>query len=468
MRILHGLLFYPRGGSAFVARALAHKAQERGNEVQIVSGSLGSGDTFSNATTFYAGLPTAAMNYDHAQQMFLLGTDPMTAPQPFHPSYEDRGRVPDRLLSAVSPELLPHFVASWARVFSTVKKTFVPEVLHMHHLTPQLRAAVEVFPDTPLVVHLHGTELKHMAWMQEHAGTGKAHARYADFWLQEMIAVSRLAGRVMALSPADVENATRILGLPQSRIDLVPNGVDVALFQPKRPQRRELSATLLKHVAENGLGWDESGVPGSVRYTTEDARELASAYRAGETLLIYVGRFLAVKRVTLLLEAIGRLHTAGLGVRLVIWGGFPGEWEGEHPHAVATRLGLRGVYFVGWKDHDELSEVLPQFDALVLPSSDESFGLVLLEAMACRVPVVAADCGGPPSVVGSDSGWLFHVDDLDSLTNTLRTVIMSPQERIERGAAALRAARDRFSWDRVYETVESVYRSAVGNSKVPD
>ncbi len=84
---------------------------------------------------------------------------------------------------------------------------------------------------------------------------------------------------------------------------------------------------------------------------------------------------------------------------LVIWGGFPGEWEGEHPHTVAVEEGVEDVFFIGWRGHDELNEGLACSDVMVMPSTSESFGQVFVEAMACGVPVIAANAGGPPSFV---------------------------------------------------------------------
>ena len=88
---------------------------------------------------------------------------------------------------------------------------------------------------------------------------------------------------------------------------------------------------------------------------------------------------------------------------LVVAGGFPGEWEGEHPYDTVQRLGAEGVFFVGWRDHDELADMLNCSDVFAAPAVDEPFGLVYLEAMATGIPPIATNTGGPRSFVNVDA-----------------------------------------------------------------
>jgi len=68
-----------------------------------------------------------------------------------------------------------------------------------------------------------------------------------------------------------------------------------------------------------------------------------------------VGRYLGFKRVPLLVRAYARARPRfETPVPLSIWGGSPGEWEGEHPYTVARELAVDGVFFSGWRGHDEL------------------------------------------------------------------------------------------------------------------
>ena len=149
----------------------------------------------------------------------------------------------------------------------------------------------------------------------------------------------------------------------------------------------------------------------------------------------------------------------------MIWGGHPGEWEGEHPVKVAEEVGADGIYFVGWRGHDDLPKGLAACDALVVPSVDDPYPQVPLEAMAVGLPVVACRSGGLISMVNLDparpTGWLVPPDDLDALADVLATVVNEPTERAERGANALAHARAELSWNSLVTRFEAVYAHGV-------
>src|SRR4051812_30496098 len=137
VRVLSALMFFPRGGSAQVARALARELPSRGWDVTLVSGSLpGRGD----AQRFYAGLDVRAVD-------FAAGDAPM------HPSYEDRPGAPDAVFAAVGDADYEAHVAAWATALRDAGAAQA-DVLHLHHLTPIHEAAERVAPGVPLVTHL--------------------------------------------------------------------------------------------------------------------------------------------------------------------------------------------------------------------------------------------------------------------------------------------------------------------------
>ena len=143
---------------------------------------------------------------------------------------------------------------------------------------------------------------------------------------------------------------------------------------------------------------------------------------------------------------------------LVLVGGFPGEWEGEHPLAVVRETGDPEVFLAGWRSHDDLPAGLNAADALVLPSVHEQFGQVLVEAMACGLPVVAADAHGPAEIVDDgETGWLVPPDDEDAMVEALVELVNDREERERRGAAAHDEARGRYSWPALGRDVASVY-----------
>src|SRR4029079_12413227 len=138
----------------------------------------------------------------------------------------------------------------------------------------------------------------------------------------------------------------------------VPNGVDVSLFHPRPITHRQRRRLFRRWLVADPQGWDESGVAGTVSYRDNDVERLLGP-DGDAVVLVYVGRFTAAKRVPLLLRAFARARGHFVGpTSLLVWGGHPGECEGEHPVAVARTVGGDGVFFAGWRGHDDLPDAL--------------------------------------------------------------------------------------------------------------
>ena len=176
----------------------------------------------------------------------------------------------------------------------------------------------------------------------------------------------------------------------------VPNGVDLSRFDRSETTPRGADGALAQvargGAARAGARAARPGASATRRPTSRPFRDPASGGTA--PVLLFVGRFTEVKRIPLLVRAYARAREQfERRAPLVIWGGFPGEWEGEHPHTVVESEEVEDVFFLGWRDHDELPAGLACSDLMVMPSIDESFGQVFVEAMACGVPVIAAQRG---------------------------------------------------------------------------
>ena len=449
-----GLLFYPRGGSALVAGYLSRALVAEGWHVTLACGSLGEEGALGNAATFFAGIETVPAAYDDAVARWRRGEDPMDAPFPMHPSYEEREGAPDRSFTRVSPDQGERIVAAWVRLIAGSADLQRARIFHLHHLTPIHEAAATVMPAVPIVTHLHGTELKMLdAIARGEPGTGQGpHARW---WAERMGEAARAADATIVISPHQQDEAIRLLELDPGTVHLLPDGVDVERFAVRRSDDEERRARWLDWLVRDPQGWDEASLtPGSVRYTEAEVVEGFFDASTGESrpVLMFVGRFLAFKRVPLLVRAYARAQARmAVPVPLVIWGGAPGEWEGEHPHSVATRAGVSGVFFAGWRGHDDLPRGLACADCFVAPSTAEPFGLVYLEAMACGLPVIGTLSGGPPSFInvvpGEPDGWLVPPDDEAALAEAILQAVNDSSERRGRGENAARHVRDTYSWN---------------------
>lgn len=458
-RIVMTLAFYPRGGSAQVVRYLGGALQTLGNDVTVACGSLGPPGVRSHAGTFFDGLDVQALDFTEAIEWFDGGRDPMKAPVPIHPSFEDRPGVPDRVFASVADDAYQLQVAAWQRLLEDVGP---PDVYHVHHLT-HVNDAIDRIDTRPVIAHLHGTELK---MLEQIRGGGAERWSQSSAWDLRLVAAAHRADHLIVISKTDRDLAIELVNLDPAQIDIVPNGVDTSSFVPLGLSAGRRLEHWRQWLVEDPQGWDESGLPGKIRYTNDDIERFFIDANTGELrpVLLYVGRFLDFKRVPLLIRAYAEVRSA-LGNEappLVVWGGYPGEWEGEHPHSVARALGVEGVFFVGWHGHDELAIGFNCADVFVAPSVEEPFGQVYLEAMACGMPVIATTTGGPPSFVNTDpgrlNGWLVAPDEIDALANAMVEAAVDTPVRAERGRNARRTVVEGFDWLRIAERVNRIYR----------
>jgi len=301
----------------------------------------------------------------------------------------------------------------------------------------------------PVLGQLHGTELALLRTIEAGAPPGW---RYAQEWGRRLRAWARRCA-LLVVPPGAEAHAALLLGLERAKLRGLPSGVERERFSRRPLAGEERLAFWRRWLVEQPRGWDESGRPGSIAYAEE---ELAPFW-AGP-VFIYVGRYTAVKRLPLLIGAHARAcERLGRPAPLVLVGGHPGEWEGEHPLAAARRIGNRHVFLAGWRPHEELPQALNAADALVLPSVAEAFGLVLVEAMACGLPVIACRAHGPAAIVAEGrTGWLVPPDDEEALVDALLAAARDPEERRARGERAHAESR-RYAWPVVAPRFAALY-----------
>ncbi len=211
-------------------------------------------------------------------------------------------------------------------------------------------------------------------------------------------------------------------------LTIVPQfGVDLERFQPSPGHRRARRAAL-------GLG-------------------------ENEVVIGFAGRLVPEKGVGVLVQALARLPAA----RLVILG--EGREQAELA-SLATRSGLDGrVRFPGHQPSRDMAGWLAAFDVLVLPSLTtagwaEQFGRVLVEAMACRVPVVGSDSGEIPNVIG-DAGLVVPEGNTAALAGALDRLARDGDLRARLAARGLERVRAEFTNQRVAEKTAQFYEETV-------
>lgn len=216
------------------------------------------------------------------------------------------------------------------------------------------------------------------------------------------------------------------------------------------------STATLRQVRAHGfrrVRWWRRGIDTSrFRPELRDAsmRARLSGGHPDDFLALYVGRISKEKGVDRLRDPVLGLP----GVRLALVGGGP-ELE-----QMRARYAGTPTVFTGFLDGDELVSAFASADVLVFPSTNETFGLVALEAMACGLPVIASMTGGLVDILRDGvNALVYDPNDLGSLAGCVRRLKESPELRAHLNAGALEHARSR-SWQATMDQLIDYYALA--------
>ena len=244
------------------------------------------------------------------------------------------------------------------------------------------------------------------------------------------------ADRLVANTAVEAEELVRLYDAHPEAVQAVPPGVDLERFTPG----------------------GESG--------TAQARAVLGL-PADAVVLAFAGRIQPLKAPDVLLHAAAELLRRHPELRerlvLLVVGGASGNGA-EQPGALrelAVSLGIaEQVRFLPPQGGDDLVRVFRAADAVAVPSYNESFGLVALEAQACATPVVAAEVGGlPVAVRHGESGLLVGSHSARDWADALADVALRPKRRAELADGAQRHARW-FSWERTTDALLATYNAA--------
>jgi N-acetyl-alpha-D-glucosaminyl L-malate synthase BshA len=193
--------------------------------------------------------------------------------------------------------------------------------------------------------------------------------------------------------------------------------------------------------------------------------ELVAAMRpryasADERLIVHLSNFRPVKRVTDVVEVFARVAKA-MPARLLLIGDGPDRSAAEYlaiRHGVSSR-----IHFLGKQDN--VHELLPLADLMLMPSEMESFGLAALEAMACGVPAIATRVGGVPELIEDGvNGRLFAVGDIDGMSKAAIELLSSREDLSRMAAAGRKTAQEHFCASRIIPLYEEYYERVIARS----
>ena len=326
--------------------------------------------------------------------------------------------------------LRPLLAVGNAPLLPGLARTGAYDVVHLHHpflFGTELVLASRLCDARPaLVVSYHNRLVGEGA----RAPIFRAWEETFERWLLAA------ADRVCVLSAEHADSVPGLRRLSRRRPDAVeelPNGVDLERFHP---------GTAAPEV-RGALGIPEGAVVAAFVATLDRAHYFKRLDRAVAALA---------------LAGDERLH-------LLVVGG--GE-DLERQRAAVASAGLGGrVHFAGPAGHDRLPELLRACDLLLLASDPpESFGIVLIEAMASGLPTVATDLPGVSSVGRVGETGLVTAPEAPALAGALRSMAdAEPDERRAMGLAGRALAEREYAWPRLVEHAEQIYAGAVAERR---
>jgi glycogen(starch) synthase len=267
---------------------------------------------------------------------------------------------------------------------------------------------------SPLVVTIHATEYgRHQGWIDKHP---QSHIHGVERWM------ANRADRVITCSHYMRGHVADVYGLEESRVTVIPNGIDPLDLQP-----------------------------------VDDLDRLRAQFAApDERLVVLVGRLVYEKGFQLALEALPGLVERLGDVRFLVAGSGTHEQELRRQ---AAELGLdaHGT-FLGWIGDDVLHSLYRIADLCVVPSIYEPFGLVALEAMASGCPCIVADTGGLREIVPEDErvGLRFNGGDAEHLAVMVERLLTDDVLR-ERLVAQASEHVLSFDWADVARQTSALY-----------
>lgn len=271
----------------------------------------------------------------------------------------------------------------------------------------------------PTLIHVHD-ESSALAWGLAARTKGiplvwQVHQQLPQRWIDWLL--RRLASHIVFVA---ANNQRRFDGVELPASSVIYNGVDLSVFYPARTRRE------------------------------------------GPVKIGFVSNLVERKRPDWLVRAGGQLAREGLNIQVLLAGNdFSGGARAKELQELAQQEGITGRYhYIG--PRSDVPDVLRSLDILVLPSErdKEAFPRIVVEAMACGVPVLAtAVAGVPEAVVDGETGLLADPDDFDGFVGALRRLVTDDEMRRRFGEAAVTRCRAMFSMEANAAAISRVYRT---------
>lgn len=295
------------------------------------------------------------------------------------------------------------------RLVKTLRREFPFDLIHAHVALPDGYAGALLAQDfrKPLVITIHGQDLQHTVYRGANC---KKKLGYALQNAAKVIVVSKKLYR-LAVKHFDVTN----------KLAVIPNGVDFQEIAQAETNRKE---------------------------------------KNNNVILLSVSNLVLTKGIEFNISAIRQLKDKYPNLQYWVVGSGPEERKLQ---ALVARLGLEErVKFLGRQPHSNALRYMANCDVFSLPSWDEGFGIVYIEAMALGKPVIGVQGQGIDGiVVHGENGLLVKPHDVDSLVEALDFLLSHPEEAKAMGERARRLVLENYTWEKNAEKTIQVYKEVL-------
>ncbi len=334
--------------------------------------------------------------------------------------------IPKEMLWEHLPEFVDRMLAFWKKE----KREY--DIYHAHYADGGKAALITMSKKSaPLVFTAHSLgKIKQKVLPDERV------YRYSLRIPAEEETLAR-SSKIIALNKIEAEHYKELYGATPPKVTTIPNGVETDRYKPA-PNRDEI---------RKKLGWDEKRV------------------------VFTIGRIDPRKGFNLLAQAAGevmhKLREAGQDVMFLLPGAGKGRTKAERKvvDEMAEALGdaVSSTTFFPRLSDDELLEYYHAADLFVCPSPYEPFGLVVIEAMACGLPVVAFNSGGPADIIshGVDGELADIIEGPKSLAKAIVDVLMDEDRRLKMAERGRKKVEMQYSWDAVARSTLDLYQEVI-------
>jgi glycosyltransferase involved in cell wall biosynthesis len=270
----------------------------------------------------------------------------------------------------------------------------------------------------PLLVTMHSTEMGRRDGL--HTDTEKM-IHETEAWL------TYEAWRVVCCSEYMISHVKWAFGLPNDKLVMIPNGVDTKTY-------------------------DDIG---------NDLSDFRSKFALPEEkIVLYVGRLVYEKGIHVLINAVPKVVSKVNAKFIIVGSGY----MKEQLLNIVRSMGLEHkVLFQGFMDEKSLLKLQKCADVSVVPSLFEPFGIVALEAMAAKSPVVASDTGGMSEIIDHDvTGVKVYPNNPDSLAWGINKVLLDDKYRQSLRENGYKVVQEKYGWEKIAQQTKSTYETILG------